>query len=84
MTGTGAGGAGSGKKKQPVQGDVERRAYFAPEGLRFLRGLARNNNCDWFNARKPVYEAEIKRPMLAVIEALTSAMMDFAPGHVRA
>jgi uncharacterized protein (TIGR02453 family) len=31
-----------------------------------------------------VYEAEIKRPMLAVIDAVTGAMMDFAPGHVRA
>jgi uncharacterized protein (TIGR02453 family) len=62
----------------------ERRPYFTPEGLRFLRGLARNNNRDWFNERKPVYEAELKRPMLAVIEAVTGAMMDFAPGHVRA
>ena len=60
------------------------RAYFTPEGLRFLRGLARNNNRDWFNERKPVYEAELKRPMLAVIDAVTGAMMDFAPGHVRA
>ena len=57
--------------------------YFTLEGLRFLRGLARNNHRDWFNARKPIYEAEIKRPMLALIEAVTSAMMDFAPGHVR-
>jgi uncharacterized protein (DUF2461 family) len=55
--------------------------YFTPAGLRFLRGLKRNNNRDWFNERKPVYEAEIKRPMLAVIEAITGAMMDFAPGH---
>jgi uncharacterized protein (TIGR02453 family) len=62
----------------------EPRPYFAPDGLRFLRGLARNNNRDWFNTRKPVYETEIKRPMLAVIEAVTGAMMDFAPGHVRA
>jgi uncharacterized protein (TIGR02453 family) len=58
--------------------------YFTPAGLRFLRGLKRNNNRDWFNERKPVYEAEIKRPMLAVIDAITGAMMDFAPGHVRA
>ena len=62
----------------------EVRPYFTPAGLRFLRGLKRNNNRDWFNERKPVYEAEIKRPMLAVIDAVTSAMMDFAPGHVRA
>jgi uncharacterized protein (TIGR02453 family) len=63
---------------------ADARAYFSQVGLRFLRGLARNNNRDWFNERKPVYEAEVKRPMLAVIEAVTGAMMDFAPGHVRA
>jgi uncharacterized protein (TIGR02453 family) len=79
--------------KQPVSAQsgsarktaaAKTQAYFTPAGLRFLRGLARNNNRDWFNDRKPVYEAEIKRPMLAVIEAVTGAMMDFAPGHVRA
>lgn len=61
-----------------------RPVHFTPAGLRFLRGLKRNNNRDWFNERKPIYEAEIKRPMLAVIDAVTGAMMDFAPAHVRA
>jgi hypothetical protein len=80
---------GSPKRSSPAKssrekGKQEAQSYFTPEGLRFLRGLARNNNRDWFNARKPVYEAQIKRPMLAVIEAVTGAMMDFAPGHVRA
>jgi uncharacterized protein (TIGR02453 family) len=74
----------SAKKSTPAKESRDTRPYFAPEGLRFLRGLARNNNRDWFNERKPIYEAEIKRPMLAVIEAVTGAMMDFAPGHVRA
>jgi uncharacterized protein (TIGR02453 family) len=82
--GTGTARRSSGQKKQPAEASQERRPYFTPDGLRFLRGLARNNNRDWFNARKPVYEAEIKRPMLAVIDAVTGAMMDFAPGHVRA
>ncbi len=88
---TGRGGGTSGtvtavpaKKTAPAKISPETPAYFSPEGLRFLRGLARNNNRDWFNDRKPVYEAEIKRPMLAVIDAVTGAMMDFAPGHVRA
>jgi uncharacterized protein (TIGR02453 family) len=82
--GMGTGRPGSGKKEGPAKGPQAARPYFAPEGLRFLRGLARNNNRDWFNERKPVYEAEVKRPMLAVIDAVTGAMMDFAPGHVRA
>jgi uncharacterized protein (TIGR02453 family) len=80
----GTGRPGSEKKKGSAKGEPATRPYFAPEGLRFLRGLARNNNRDWFNERKPVYEAELKRPMLAVIDAVTGAMMDFAPGHVRA
>ncbi len=74
---------GSPAKSSPARSSGQARPYFAPDGLRFLRGLARNNNRDWFNERKPVYEAELKRPMLAVIEAVTGAMMDFAPGHVR-
>jgi uncharacterized protein (TIGR02453 family) len=75
---------GSVRKTAEAKGTPQAQAYFTPTGLRFLRGLARNNNRDWFNDRKPVYEAEIKRPMLAVIETVTGAMMDFAPGHVRA
>src|SRR6185437_6763895 len=81
---TGTKQSGFAGKKPPAKAAQQQRAYFAPEGLRFLRGLARNNDRDWFNERKPVYEAEIKRPMLAVIDAITRAMMDFAPGHVRA
>jgi uncharacterized protein (TIGR02453 family) len=58
-------------------------AYFRPESLKFFRGLERNNDRDWFNERKAVYEAELKEPMLAIIRRVTDAMMDFAPNHVR-
>ena len=71
-------------RKQPSQPPAPVPPHFTSAGLRFLRGLKRNNNRDWFNERKPVYETEIKRPMLAVVEAVTGAMMDFAPAHVRA
>jgi uncharacterized protein (TIGR02453 family) len=83
-TGMGQKRPGSGNGKTRGNANQELRPYFSPDGLRFLRGLARNNNRDWFNDRKPVYEAEVKRPMLAVIDAVTGAMMEFAPGHVRA
>jgi uncharacterized protein (TIGR02453 family) len=66
-----------------IHSTSEAKPYFSQDGLRFLRGLARNNHRDWFNDRKFVYEAELKRPMLALIEAVTGAMMDFAPAHVR-
>ena len=58
-------------------------AHLRPEGLKFLRGLERNNDRDWFNERKAVYEAELKEPMLAIVRKITDAMLEFAPNHVR-
>ncbi len=70
--------------KRASHGTAAAPAHFTPAALRFLRGLARNNHRDWFNDRKPIYEAEVKQPMLAVIDAITAAMAEFAPAHVRA
>ena len=58
-------------------------AYIRSEGLKFLRSLEKNNDREWFNERKPVYETELKEPMLAIIRKVTDAMMEFAPSHVR-
>jgi uncharacterized protein (TIGR02453 family) len=57
--------------------------HFSSEGLKFLRGLKRNNDREWFDARKSVYEKELKAPMLAVIAAVNDAMVEFAPENVR-
>ncbi len=57
--------------------------HFSPEALQFLRGLARNNRRDWFDARKPLYERELKAPMLALIEEINGELVDFAPEHIR-
>jgi uncharacterized protein (TIGR02453 family) len=57
--------------------------HFTDKSLKFLRGLKRNNDRDWFEPRKPIYEAELKAPMLAVIDAINEAMLDFAPYNVR-
>lgn len=51
--------------------------------MKFLRGLKRNNRRDWFDPRKPLFEAVLKAPMLKVVEGVTAAMTDFAPEHVR-
>jgi uncharacterized protein (TIGR02453 family) len=56
---------------------------FPPEAFKFLRGLARNNDRDWFEARRPVYERSVKAPMLALIDEINASMIDFAPDHVR-
>ena len=57
--------------------------HFKPQALKFLSALAKNNDREWFNERKPVYERELKMPMLALIEEINHAMEEFAPEHVR-
>ncbi len=56
---------------------------FTPEALKFLRGLARNNDRAWFEARRPLYERAVKTPMLALVEEINASMIDFAPEHIR-
>src|SRR5579864_3067939 len=57
--------------------------HFSPAALKFLRGLARNNDREWFDPRKAIYEREIKEPMLALIGEINDSLIDFAPDHVR-
>lgn len=71
------------KKKSSSVASAAAQPYFHPEALKFLRGLEKNNDRDWFNERKAVYESELKEPMLAIIRKITDAMLDFAPNHVR-
>jgi uncharacterized protein (TIGR02453 family) len=58
-------------------------AHLRPEGLKFLRALEKNNDREWFNERKAVYDAELKEPMLAIVRKIMDAMTEFAPHHVR-
>lgn len=51
--------------------------------MKFLKGLAKNNDREWFNARKAVYESAVKAPMLGIVEEINQAMLEFAPEHVR-
>jgi uncharacterized protein (TIGR02453 family) len=57
--------------------------HFSNDALKFLRGIKRNNDRLWFEARRSVFEKELKEPMLAVITAVNDAMVEFAPMHVR-
>ena len=52
---------------------------FTPKTLSFLRSLKRNNNRDWFRARRTDYDAHVRAPMLAVIERLAADFRRFAP-----
>ncbi len=55
---------------------------FPPEALTFLRGLERNNDRDWFQPRKEIFDTKLKAPMVDLIEAINAELMDFAPDHV--
>jgi uncharacterized protein (TIGR02453 family) len=57
--------------------------HLQPAALKFLRGLKRNNDRDWFEPRKAIYEAELKAPMLEIITAINEAMVNFAPHNIR-
>lgn len=43
---------------------------FRDEALAFLRELKHHNERDWFNARKPVYEDEVRWPMRCLVADL--------------
>jgi uncharacterized protein (TIGR02453 family) len=48
----------------------------------FFRGLARNNNREWFQPRKLIFEEQVKQPMRALVESVNAALMGFAPEFV--
>ena len=52
---------------------------FTVDTLRFLRALARNNDREWFKARRDEYERSVRGPMIGVIERLASDFGRFAP-----
>ena len=52
---------------------------FRPEGLKFLRSLSRNNNREWFERHRPVYEAELRAPLAALAEEMDVRLASFAP-----
>src|SRR5690349_21409678 len=53
--------------------------HFSRDTLRFLRSLKRNNNRDWFKARKDEYDGCVRSPMLEVITHLAGDFRRFAP-----
>ena len=53
--------------------------HFTTETLRFLRGLRRHNDRDWFNAHRVEYDTHVKGRMAEVIERLAEDLPAFAP-----
>ncbi|MCY3920929.1 MAG: DUF2461 domain-containing protein [Chloroflexi bacterium] len=56
---------------------------FSEELIDFLVGLSANNNREWFNARKDVYESVLREPALEYIREVGEPLADISP-HVRA
>jgi uncharacterized protein (TIGR02453 family) len=57
--------------------------YFDAAGFRFLRDLAKNNNREWFNARKAQYDETVRDPFLRLIGDLAEPLAKISP-HFRA
>ena len=52
---------------------------FTPRTLSFLRSLARNNDREWFRARKGQYEQFVRAPLIALLSALARDFRRVAP-----
>ena len=52
---------------------------FTKKTLSFLRSLRRNNNREWFRARKAEYEQHVRGPMIELIARLARDFRGFAP-----
>jgi uncharacterized protein (TIGR02453 family) len=52
---------------------------FTRKTLAFLRALKRNNDREWFKARKPDYEQHVRGPMIELLARLSGDFANFAP-----
>jgi uncharacterized protein (TIGR02453 family) len=52
---------------------------FTPAALRFLRGIAKNNNKPWFEEHRDEYENELREPMRDLIGEMNERLAKFAP-----
>jgi uncharacterized protein (TIGR02453 family) len=55
---------------------------FSPKALAFLRALKRNNDREWFRARKEQYDTLLRAPMIELIERLAGDFRALAPDLV--
>lgn len=55
---------------------------FPPETIPFFRDLKANNNREWFQPRKELYETKVRGPMEDLVEALNGWFAENAPEFV--
>ena len=56
--------------------------WFTPDSFKFLRGLASNNNREWFTAHKAEYEACLRQPFLRLIADLAEPLRGLSAHYV--
>ena len=61
---------------------MPRFSGFPKEGLKLLRDLKKNNDREWFQARKSLYEETVKGPMTELVLALGEDFEQFAPDYL--
>jgi uncharacterized protein (TIGR02453 family) len=52
---------------------------FSPAAFKFLRDLKRNNRREWFEARRDIYENELRTPLRDLLEELDVRLGRIAP-----
>lgn len=68
-------------KEQLVNGVLPTTEFrgFGPGALKFLRGLARHNDRDWFERHRARYETEVRDPLRALVEEMDVRLARLAP-----
>jgi uncharacterized protein (TIGR02453 family) len=54
---------------------------FSKKAMKWFRDLKKNNDRDWFNEHKPIYEAEVKEPMIQLVESVNAFLVDKMPAY---
>lgn len=71
--------AGSTRKAGSAAGEAGGFRGFGPGALAFLRRLTRNNNREWFERNRAVYETEVRGPLGALVEEMDVRLARLAP-----
>jgi uncharacterized protein (TIGR02453 family) len=68
-------------KEQLVNGVLTTTEFrgFGPGALKFLRGLTRHNDREWFERRRAIYETEVRDPLRALVEEMDVRLARVAP-----
>lgn len=55
---------------------------FPAEAMTFFRGLKKNNNREWFQKRKHIYDERVKAPMIELVTAVNAELAKCAPDYI--